>query len=74
MAILKREWGMQVEFIIAFDDLTREGYRLMAVDEGKSGGDSAGGITGGLNAYFYFQNMKYVKQGSEFDELKNSKL
>lgn len=61
IAILQRKWGTQVEFIIAFDDLTREGYRLMAVDEGKSGGDSSGGFTGGVNAYFYFQNMKYVK-------------
>jgi hypothetical protein len=61
IAILQRRWGMQVEFIIAFDDLTREGYRLMAVDEGKTGGQSSGGFTGGVNAYFYFQNMKYVK-------------
>jgi RNA polymerase subunit RPABC4/transcription elongation factor Spt4 len=61
IAILQRMWGMQVEFIIAFDDLTKEGYRLMAIDEGKSGGDSSGGFTGGVNAYFYFQNMKYVK-------------
>jgi hypothetical protein len=61
IAILQRKWGMQVEFIIAFDDLTKEGYRLMAVDEGKSGGDSSGGFTGGVNSYFYFQNMKYVK-------------
>ena len=38
IAILQRKWGMQVEFIIAFDDLTKEGYRLMAIDEGKSGG------------------------------------
>jgi len=52
---------MQVEFIIAFDGLTKEGYRLMAVDEGKSGGDSSGGFTGGVNSCFYFQNMKYVK-------------
>lgn len=61
IAILQRKWGMQVEFIIAYDDLTKEGYRLMAVDEGKSGGDSYGGFTGGVNSYFYFQNMKYVK-------------
>jgi len=61
IAILQRKWGMQVEFIIAFDDLTKEGYRLMAVDEGKSGGDSSGGFTGGVNSYFYFQNMKYVR-------------
>ena len=62
IAILQRKWGFQIEFIIAFDDLTREGYRLMAVDEGKAGGDSSGGFTAGVNAYFYFQNMKYVKQ------------
>ena len=62
IAILQRKWGMQVEFIIAFDDLTKEGYRLMAVDEGKTGGDSSGGFTGGVNSYFYFQNMKFVKQ------------
>jgi hypothetical protein len=37
IVILQRKWGIQVEFIIAFDDLTKEGYRLMAVDEGKSG-------------------------------------
>jgi hypothetical protein len=59
MAILQRTWGVQVEFIIAFDDLTREGYRLMAVDEGKSG--DSGGFTGGVNSYFYIQKMKYVR-------------
>jgi hypothetical protein len=61
IAILQREWGHLVEFIIAFDDLTREGYRLMAIDEGKSGGDSSPGFTGGVNSYYYFQKMKYVK-------------
>ena len=61
IAILQRAWGAQVEFIIAYDDLTREGYRLMAIDEGKSGGDSSGGLTGGVNSYFYFQKMKYVR-------------
>jgi len=60
IAILQRIWGAQVQFIIAFDDLTREGYRLMAIDEGKSGGDSSGGFTGGVNSYYYFQKIKYV--------------
>jgi len=35
VAILQRKYGFQVEFLIAFDDMTREGYRLMAIDEGK---------------------------------------
>ena len=51
ISILRRITGMQVEFIIAFDDLTREGYRLMVVDESDS---NSGG-------YFYFQNMKFLK-------------
>ena len=59
IAILQRSLGRQVEFIVAYDDLTKDGYRLMAIDEGKS--VEASGITGGANAYFYFQKMKYVK-------------
>jgi len=51
--------GAQVEFIIAYDDLTAEGYRLMAIDEGKQA--SSGGISGGVNAYFYFQKMESVR-------------
>jgi len=60
MAILQRVWGQQVEFIIAYDDLTREGYRCIAHDEGKEGGSGLGG-TGGINSYFYFQKIEYVK-------------
>ena len=59
IAILKRAWGAQVEFIVAFDDITKEGYRLMAIDEGKE--VSAGGISGGTGAYFYFQKMEFVR-------------
>ncbi|MGI0022963.1 MAG: hypothetical protein ACRD9Q_08900 [Nitrososphaeraceae archaeon] len=61
VAILQRTWGVQVEFIIAYSDLTKEGYRLMAIDEGKSGGQSSGGFTGGVNSYYYFQKIQYVK-------------
>ncbi len=61
IAILQRSWGSQVEFIVAYDDLTKEGYRLMAIDEGKEGGQSSGGFTGGVNAYFYFQKMEFVR-------------
>ena len=58
MAILQRKWGEQVQFLMAFDDLTNEGYRLMAIDEGKEA--SGKNIAGGVNSYYYFQNMKYV--------------
>jgi len=60
IAILQRVWGSQVEFIIAFDDLTREGYRCIAHDEGKEGGSGLG-ATGGINSYFYFQKMEFVR-------------
>ena len=59
IAILQRSWGEQTEFIVAYDDLTNEGYRLMAIDEGKSVG--GGSFSGGANAYFYFQRINYVK-------------
>lgn len=55
IAILKRSWGAQVEFIIAFDDLTTQGYELKAIDEGKTG--DAQGISGGINSYYYFQRF-----------------
>jgi hypothetical protein len=54
LAILQRTWGLQVQFIVAFDDLTNEGYELKAIDEGKTAGDS---YTGGQNSYYYFQKM-----------------
>ena len=60
IAILQRIWGQQVEFIIAYDDLTNEGYRCIAHDEGKEGGSGLG-ATGGVNSYFYFQKMEYVR-------------
>jgi len=59
LVILQRMWGQQVQFIIACAQISKEGYRLMAIDEGKTGGD--GGFTGGVNAYFYFQKMDFVR-------------
>jgi hypothetical protein len=61
IAILQRKFGFQVEFIIAFEDLTKEGYELKAIDEGKSGGQASGGFTGGVNSYYYFQKKEYLK-------------
>ena len=59
IAILQRAVGRQVEFIVAYDDITRDGYRLMAIDEGKSAGNSD--VTGGMNAYFYFQKISVIE-------------
>ena len=39
------------------DDLTREGYVLRAIDEGKTAGDS---YTGGQNSYYYFQKEQGI--------------
>lgn len=59
MAILKREIGSQVQFIIAFDDLTREGYRCVAQDEGREIIVADVG-TGGVSSYYYFQKIECV--------------
>lgn len=56
IAILKRAWGAQVEFIIAFDDLTQEGYELKAIDEGKTQ-EGGFGQSGGVSSYYYFQRL-----------------
>ncbi|MGH9975871.1 MAG: hypothetical protein ACRD8Z_08570 [Nitrososphaeraceae archaeon] len=45
-----------MEFIVAFEDLTREGYRLMAIDSaGKSSDDI---VPAGTESYYYFQKME----------------
>ena len=59
IAILMRAHNSQVQFIVAFDQVTREGFRLMAIDEGKDA--SAGGFTGGVSSYYYFQKMDFVR-------------
>ena len=59
IAILKRMVGQQVQFIVAYDKITEEGYRLMAIDEGITAQGS--GFSGGASAYFYFQKMDYVR-------------
>jgi predicted amidophosphoribosyltransferase len=52
VAILQRKFGVQVEFIIAFEDLTKEGYELKALDEGKESSFSSG-----VNSFYYFQKF-----------------
>lgn len=60
-AILKRSIGSQVQFIIAYSDLTKEGYRLMAIDEGKTAGGGSIDISGGVSSYYYFQKIELVR-------------
>jgi hypothetical protein len=56
ICILQRKWRSQVEFIVAFEDLTRDGYRLMAIDSaGKSSDDI---VPAGTESYYYFQKME----------------
>jgi hypothetical protein len=43
----------QVEFIMAFEDLTKEGHRLTAVDEGKESPFANSCI----NSFYYFQRI-----------------
>ena len=62
MAILKRVQGQIIEFIIAFDDCTNEGYRLMTTSEGTRWNASGKfEASGGETAYFYFQKMEHVR-------------
>ena len=56
ICILQRKWRSQVEFIVAFEDLTRDGCRLMAIDSaGKSSDDI---VPAGTESYYYFQKME----------------
>jgi len=54
IAILLRMWLKQVEFIIAFDDLVAEGYKLVGIDESREPNPHGGWDIGG-ESYFYFQ-------------------
>jgi len=54
MAILQKALGKQVEFIIAFDDLTKEGYKLMAIQEIQS---ADGKSVSGINSNYFFQKI-----------------
>jgi len=51
LAILQRMWGQQIQFIVACDELTNEGYRLMAIDEGKE--VSSGGFSGAVQMHTF---------------------
>ena len=48
IAILENKHGNQVQFIVAFDQVTKEGYSLMGVSTPQDAGVS----------HFYFQKMK----------------
>jgi hypothetical protein len=53
IAILQRILGSQVEFIIAFEDLTKEGYELKAIETAKE----SSSISDGIDSFYYFQKF-----------------
>jgi len=59
-AILEKSGGegREMEFIKAFSDLTREGYRMMAQDEG--GSFHLGIESVGTNSFYFFQKIEYI--------------
>lgn len=57
-AILHRLINNKVQFIKAFSDITKEGYRLMAQDEGSS--VNVGFVNAGMDSYYYFQKIEYI--------------
>lgn len=56
ICILQRKWRSQVEFIVAFEDLTRDGYRLIAIDSAVKSSDDI--VPAGTESYYYFQKME----------------
>jgi hypothetical protein len=52
-AVLQKVTGRQVQFYLAFEDLTQQGFVLKAQDEGREG--SSGGFSGGMNSFYFFQ-------------------
>ena len=60
IAILKAENGKVVQFLVAFDQVTKEGYRLMGsgigLDAQSTGLAGLGGTSN--TTYLYFQRMK----------------
>ena len=59
IAILKAENGKVVQFLVAFDQVTKEGYRLMGSGIGLDSVSQWTGLAGTANAtYIYFQRMK----------------
>lgn len=58
-AIVEKVGTNNVQFLKAFSDLTKEGYRLMVQDEGTS--IAFIGLQGGINSFYFFQKIKYVQ-------------
>ena len=61
-ACLQKRHNGQVQFFLAFEDLTQEGFILKAQDEGKEG--QAGGFSGGMNSFYFFQRSNVVSTPS----------
>ena len=59
IAILKASTEKFERFLVAFDQVTKEGYRLMSSDIGLDSVSQWTGLAGTQNAtYLYFQRMK----------------
>ncbi len=56
--ILHRMINNKVQFIKAFSDITKQGYRLIVQDEG--GSVNIGIINAGMDSYYYFQKIEYI--------------
>ena len=69
IAILHRSAKFELQFVVAFDDLTKEGYRCVAQDEGMQAEMGLPGISlsGGLNSYYFFQKIECVSCGVNTD-------
>lgn len=53
IAILQRKPASQVEFIIAFEDLTKQGYELKVIDTGKE----TSSFSYSVDSFYYFQRF-----------------
>ena len=58
IAVLIRKKGNEIEFCDSFDNITKEGYKMMLNEEIT---DPVPGLNVNLAHVYYFQNVKYIK-------------
>ena len=59
IAILLRKMGKEEEFFAAYEQLTKEGYKLVLLEELREL-PIAAGFNFQVGVYFYFQHKKYI--------------